>query len=62
VETFINSTNQRSILTKLQTTLRKMTVSMEATRRGQAGFEISKTVRFSGTLCIIAARCNATSI
>jgi hypothetical protein len=34
--------------TKLQTALCTMTVNMEAPRSGQAGFQISKTVRFSG--------------
>jgi len=35
---FINSTNQRSISTKLRTALCTMTVSMEASRSGQSGF------------------------
>jgi len=38
VEKFVNSTNQHSISTKLQTALCMMTVSMEAPHGGQAGF------------------------
>jgi hypothetical protein len=38
-------TDQRSILTKLQTSLYMMRVSMEAAHSGCAGFQILKTVR-----------------
>jgi hypothetical protein len=42
---FINSTDQPSTSTKLQTALCTTTVSMEAPRSGQTGFYISNTVK-----------------
>jgi len=48
VERFTNSTNQRSISTKLQTALCMMTVSTVAPHSGRVGFKFQKPSGVSG--------------
>ena len=54
-------TDHRSLSTKLQTSLDMMTVSMEVTHRGHAGFQISKTIRCFWHILYYTKNCSVSS-